>query len=75
MQRNIENLILKPIFDYGATLQNNKLTIKQVVSEDEFVIWHEDLRTYMMMRIINNEEDVLKWINLPPHTNVASCFD
>lgn len=56
-------------------MQNNKLTIKQVVSEVEFVIWHEDLRTYMMMRIINNEEDVLKWINLPPHTNVASCFD
>jgi len=49
--------------------------VTKILSETEFVIYHEELRSSLNMKKIKGNEDLEEWIKLPPHTNVASCFD
>ena len=43
--------------------------------EIEYVIYHEDFRQEFILRKINKDEDITKWIDLQVHSNIATAFD
>ena len=49
--------------------------MKKIVSDTEFVVYVEELRSNLAMRQIGEDEDISRWIHLPPHTNVVAAFD
>ena len=52
--------------------------MKRIVSDNEFVVYHEDLKTNLYLKQISQvpeSEDLTNWIMLPPHSNLAACFD
>ena len=49
--------------------------MKKILSETEFVVYHEELRTNLVLKQILFDEDLGNWIRLPPHSNVVSVFD
>ena len=71
----MDQIVLKPILEYGAKLMNDKIIVKKIISDSEFVVYLEDLRTNLILKQISYEEDLSTWIKLPPHTNVVSIFD
>mmetsp|Transcript_20791 Transcript_20791/g.32050 ORF Transcript_20791/g.32050 Transcript_20791/m.32050 type:complete len:223 (+) Transcript_20791:151-819(+) len=54
---------------------NEKIVISKVLSDIEFTVFVEELRAYLVMKQVPMEEDLSKWINLPPHTNIVSILD
>ena len=73
--QGLEKIILKPILEYGAKLMHDKIIVKNILSDTEFVVYCEELRTNLILKQIAYEEDLAKWIKLPQHTNIASVFD
>ena len=73
-EKGLENVILKPILEYGAKLQNDNITVKKIVNETEFIVVHEELRSKMVLKKIKLDENLDKWEELPPHTNVCNLF-
>ena len=45
------------------------------MSENAFVIYHEDFRQEFIIRQIADQEDITRWIDLQAHTNIATAFD
>ena len=39
------------------------------------MVYHEDLRMNVMINSIPLEEDLNKWLDLPPTTNIVTIFD
>ncbi len=39
------------------------------------MVYSEDFKDEMMLKAINVEENIQRWIDLPPHTNVVTAFD
>ena len=72
--QGIEGVIMKPILEYGQKLLNDQLVVKKILSETEFIVHHEELRTNLVLKLIANDENIDKWIRLTPHTNVINCF-
>jgi serine/threonine protein kinase len=71
----MDKIVLKPILDYGAKLMNDKIIVKKVISNNEFIVFVEDLRMNLVLKQIPNDEDLTRWIKIPPHTNIVSIFD
>ena len=72
--QGIDGVIMKPILEYGQKLLNDMLVVKKIISETEFIVYHEELRTKLVMKSIALDENLDKWIRLTPHTNVINCF-
>lgn len=66
---------MKPVLDFGSQLMDRKITVKKIISETEFVVWHEELRSNLVMKLIDLDENLIRWIRLPPHSNIVTCFD
>jgi len=71
----MDQIVLKPILEYGTKLMNDKIVVKKIISDTEFVVYVEDLRTNLVLKQISFEEDLSRWIRLPPHSNITSIFD
>lgn len=71
----MDQIVLKPILEYGTKLMNDKIVVKKIISDSEFVVYVEDLRTNLVLKQISFEEDLSRWIRLPPHSNITSIFD
>lgn len=71
----LENIVLKPILEYGTKLMNEKMIIKKVVTDTEFIALIPEMKASMILKQIPYEEDLSRWIQLPPHSNVVGCFD
>lgn len=54
---------------------NDQLVVQHVLSETEFVAYHNELQTPMILKQIGSSEDLSNWIKLPTHSNVVNCFD
>ena len=48
--QGIQNVVVKPIIDYGSKIFNDQLVVKKVVSETEFVVYHQELRCFMAIK-------------------------
>ena len=46
-----------------------------MICDTAFVIYHEDFRQEFVIRKIDDNEDLTKWIDLQTHTNIATAFD
>ena len=53
----------------------DKIIIKKIISENEFVVFHTELRCFLIMKQITHDEDLTNWIRIPPHTNIVQVFD
>ena len=71
----MDQIVLKPILEYGSKLMNDKIVVKKIISDSEFVVYVEDLRTNLVLKQISFDEDLHRWIRLPPHSNIVSLFD
>ena len=49
--------------------------MKKLVSETEFIVYHTELRTDLVLKQILYDEDLASWIELPAHTNIITAFD
>lgn len=54
---------------------NKRLIVKKLVSETEFIVYHVELRTDLVLKQILFDEDLSSWIQLPAHTNIITAFD
>ena len=54
---------------------NDKIIVKKILSDTEYVVYLEDLRTNLLMKQISGDEDLSRWVNLCSHTNIVSLFD
>jgi len=45
------------------------------MSERCFIAYHEDFKEDFILRCIQDEENIQKWIDLQTHTNVVTAFD
>jgi len=68
-------VILKPILEYGQRLMHDLLVVEKIVSENEFIVYHEELRTQLTLKQISSDENLDKWRMVTTHTNIASAFD
>lgn len=46
-----------------------------MLTERSFVAYSEDFKDEMLLKAIPHDENISGWIDLPPHTNVATAFD
>jgi hypothetical protein len=46
----MDQIVLKPILEYGAKLMNDKIIVKKIISDSEFVVYLEDLRTNLILK-------------------------
>jgi len=46
----MDQIVLKPILDYGAKLMNDKIVVKKIISDSEFIVYVEDLRTNLVLK-------------------------
>lgn len=46
-----------------------------MITERSFLVYSEDFKDDLLLKAIPNEENIQKWIDLPPHTNVVTAFD
>jgi len=51
------------------------LVVEKIVSENEFLVYHEELRTQLTLKQISSDENLDKWRMVTTHTNIASAFD
>ena len=51
------------------------MVVKKIISETEFIVYHEELRTSLILRQVAYDEELTRWKAIPPHSNIASCFD
>ena len=49
--------------------------MKKIQSERSFVAFHEDYKEDFALKCVPVEENLQRWIDLPTHTNIATCFD
>jgi len=56
-------------------LMNNKICVKRIINMRTFEVYHEDFRRDFMLKQIQDNEDVSKWIELQTHTNIVTAFD
>ena len=45
------------------------------MSETEFIAYHTELRSDLLLKQILYDENLLSWIHLPPHSNIVTAFD
>lgn len=38
-------------------------------------MYSDDFKDDLLLKAIPNEENIQRWIDLPPHTNVVTAFD
>ena len=74
-KQGLNNIILKPVLEFGTQLMKKKITVKKILSETEFIVFHSELQSNLLMKLVAADENLAKWIHLPPHTNVATVFD
>lgn len=46
----MDQIVLKPILEYGSKLMNDKIIVKKIISDSEFVVYLEDLRTNLILK-------------------------
>ena len=46
----MDQIVLKPILEYGAKLMNDKIVVKKIISDSEFIVYVEDLRTNLVLK-------------------------
>ena len=66
--------MLQPLFKVTEKLLDDKLEVVRILSKTEFIVFHEDLQTFLIMKQIPNDENLTPWIDLPPHSNIVNCF-
>lgn len=70
-----ERIILKPILEYNSKICSDKLIVRKILSNDEFIVYAEELRAHLYLRKCDLEEDYTAWLQLPMHTNVVTLFE
>lgn len=70
----LNKIILKPILEYGQRLLQDMLVVEKIVSENEFIVYHEELRTQLTLKQISSDENLDRWCRVQTHTNVAGVF-
>lgn len=75
MQIKNEKFVFKPILQIGDRLMNNKIVVKKILSQTEFLVFHEELKIYLELRETRYDEKLESWIQLPPHSNIVSILD
>ena len=51
------------------------LQVKKIISERSFIVYSEEFKEDLLLKAIPADENIQRWIDLPPHTNVATAFD
>ena len=46
----MDQIVLKPILAYGAKLMNDKILVKKIISDTEFIVYVEDLRSNLILK-------------------------
>jgi hypothetical protein len=54
--------VLKPILEYGTKLMNEKMIVKKVVTDTEFIAFIPEMKASMILKQIPYEEDLSRWI-------------
>ena len=60
--QGIENVMFKPILDYGHKLMNDQIIVKKILSDTEFQVYHTELRSFLIMKLIPMDEKLDNWI-------------
>ena len=46
-----------------------------MLTERSFLAYSEDFKDELLLKAIPADENIQRWIDLPPHTNVVTAFD
>lgn len=49
--------------------------VKKIINERQFLVYSEDFKDDLLLKAVPEEEGLARWVALPPHTNVVTCFD
>jgi hypothetical protein len=49
--------------------------VTNIINERTFIVYSEDFKEDMILKLLPNDENIQRWIDLPPHTNVVTAFD
>lgn len=44
------------------------------LSSESYLVYHAELQRQFMLKNIQNDEDIHRWINLPTHSNIVTAF-
>ena len=49
--------------------------MKQILGEKHFIAYHEEMKDNFLVRAVDPDENLKRWIDLPSHSNVMTALD
>lgn len=56
-------------------MYNGKVVVINSLTDKSFEVEHMELDEVMIVKNIPDDEDILKWVSMPSHTNIVTAYD